>query len=209
MQRRRLDLSSSKENDRQNDQGAFAPEVDLRPHPVILLAGAAAIAAVSFASLAWPVALASTVLGILMIAGAEVDARTFLLPDTVTLGALVTGVLAALALAPLEPGMAAGAAAARAAGTAALLLLVRGCYARLRHREGLGLGDIKLAAGIGVWLPLDAIPICFGLAAGSALIMVLLAHVRGRPMHATTRLPFGAFLCPALWIVFYAGALSN
>jgi leader peptidase (prepilin peptidase)/N-methyltransferase len=144
-----------------------------------------------------------------MIAGAEVDARTFLLPDTVTLGALVTGVVAALALAPLEPGLAAAAAAARAGGTAAILLLVRAGYARLRHREGLGLGDVKLAAGIGAWLPLDAIPICFGLAASGALVMVLLAHAGGRPLQASTKLPFGAFLCPALWMVFYASALPS
>ena len=51
----------------------------------------------------------------------------------------------------------------------AVLLFVRWCYARLRGREGLGFGDIKLGAGIGAWLPLDAIPICFGLAASGAL----------------------------------------
>ena len=59
------------------------PEAELRPRPAILLAGAAAVAVISFASLPWLVALASSVLGTLMIAGAEVDARTFLLPDTV------------------------------------------------------------------------------------------------------------------------------
>jgi len=179
-------------------------EADLRPQPVVLLGGAAAVALISFASLAWPAALASTVLGALMLAGAEVDARTFLLPDTVTAGALVAGILAAAALDPFEPGASAAEAAARAVGTAAVLLLVRWGYARLREREGLGFGDIKLAAGIGAWLPLDAIPVCFALAASAALVSVLLAHTRGRPMHAATKLPFGAFLCPALWLVFYA-----
>jgi leader peptidase (prepilin peptidase)/N-methyltransferase len=95
------------------------------------------------------------------------------------------------------------------AGTAAVLLLVRWGYARLRDREGLGFGDVKLAAGIGAWLPLDAIPVCFALAASSALVAVLMAHVRGRRMDAATRLPFGAFLCPALWLVFYASALAS
>jgi leader peptidase (prepilin peptidase)/N-methyltransferase len=93
-------------------------------------------------------------------------------------------------------------AAARAGGTAAVLLLVRSLYARLRNREGLGFGDVKLAAGIGAWLPLDAIPACFALAAGAALVAVLLAHLRGRQIEAVTRIPFGAFLCPALWLVF-------
>jgi leader peptidase (prepilin peptidase) / N-methyltransferase len=184
-------------------------EEDLRPQPAILIGASAAIAAVSFASLAWPEALASTVLGTLMIAGAEVDARTFLLPDTVTAGAFVSGVVAAAALAPFGSGIAPAVALAlaRAGGTTAALLLVRWGYAKLRRREGLGLGDVKLAAGIGAWLPLDAIPTCFALAAGGALILVLIAHVGGRPMQATTKLPFGAFLCPALWLVFYAGLL--
>ncbi len=174
-----------------------------------MLAGFAAVAAVSFTFLAWPTAIASTLLGTLMIAGAEVDARTFLLPDTVTLGAAATGILAAAALDPVDPGGSAAEAALRAGGTAGALLLVRWGYARLRQREGLGLGDVKLAAAIGAWLPLDAIPICFALAASAALILVLFAHLRGRPMGAATKLPFGAFLCPALWLVFYAGVWAG
>jgi leader peptidase (prepilin peptidase)/N-methyltransferase len=195
--------------DQQNDQDAFEADADLWPHPVILIAGTAAVAAISFASLAWPVAVASTVLGILMIAGAEVDARTLLLPDTVTLGALASGLIAAAALDPGEPALAAATAALRAAGTAAVLFGVRWGYERLRGREGLGLGDIKLAAGIGAWLPLAAIPLCFGFAASAALLLVLLAQLCGRPVEPTTRLPFGAFLCPALWVVFYVGAIAG
>ena len=193
----------------QEPEQAFVPEADLRPPLAILLAGVAAVAAISFASLAWPAALASTVLGALMVAGAEVDARTFLLPDTVTVGTLVSGVLAAPVLDPFDPGSSAAAAAARAFGTAAVLLLVRWGYARLRDREGLGFGDVKLAAGIGAWLPLDAVPVCFALAASAALIAVLMAHIRGRTMNAATKLPFGAFLCPALWLVFYASILGG
>jgi leader peptidase (prepilin peptidase)/N-methyltransferase len=139
-----------------------------------------------------------------MVAGAEVDARTFLIPDTVTGGTLLVGILAAAALDPLAPGGSALAALARAGGTVATLLLVRCLYARLRGREGLGFGDIKLAAGIGAWLPLEAIPACFALASASALTAVLLAVLRGRRIEAATRIPFGAFLCPALWLVFVA-----
>ena len=188
---------------------ALLPEADLRPRPVVIMVGAAAVAIISFASLAAAAALASTVLGILMIAGADVDARTFLLPDTVTAGTLVGGVLAAAALDPFDPGASAGEAAARAVGTAAVLLLVRWGYARLRQREGVGLGDVKLAAGIGAWLPLDAIPVCFGFAASAALVAVFLAHLRGRPVDAATKLPFGAFLCPALWLIFYVSVLGG
>ncbi len=49
-------------------------EDDLNPNPAVLLGGVAAIALVSSLSLPWPVAIASTVLGALMVAGADIDA---------------------------------------------------------------------------------------------------------------------------------------
>jgi hypothetical protein len=36
-----------------------------------------------------------------------------------------------------------------------------------------------------------------------------MSHLRGKSMDATSKLLFGAFLCPALWIVFYAVELSS
>jgi leader peptidase (prepilin peptidase)/N-methyltransferase len=81
-----------------------------RPDLLVLLGGGLAGAVVSAVSLPMPVAIASTVLGALMIAGAEVDARTFLLPDTVTWGAVVSGVVAAAAPSPLDPWPSTGAA---------------------------------------------------------------------------------------------------
>jgi leader peptidase (prepilin peptidase) / N-methyltransferase len=182
-------------------------EADLRPRLAILLGGSVPVAILSFNSLPWPAALASTILGMLMIAGAEIDARTFLLPDLVTLGAAGFGILAAWMLDPLNPGVSAGIAVLRALGTAAGLMAVRWGYMRLRGREGLGFGDVKLAAAIGAWLPFDAIPMCFALATIGALTLVIFYQLSGRHMHATTRLPLGAFLCPALWLVFYAANL--
>ncbi len=68
-----------------------AETLDLRPNPAILVGAGGALALVSAVFLPWPFAIASSVLGALMIAGADVDARTFLLPDTVTFGAAVAG----------------------------------------------------------------------------------------------------------------------
>ncbi len=179
-------------------------EDDLYPNAAVLLGGIATIALVSSLSLPWPAAIASTVLGALMVAGADIDARTFLLPDLITFGAVVCGIVAAPLLDAAQPWAAAGEAVARAACVAAVLALFRSSYAWLRRNEGLGLGDVKLAAGIGAWLPVEAIPLCFGLAATSALLTVIFARFRGQSMMRTTRIPFGAFLCPALWIVFFA-----
>jgi leader peptidase (prepilin peptidase) / N-methyltransferase len=182
---------------------------DLRPNLTVLFGAGGAVALISMMSLPLPIAIASTVLGALMIAGAEVDARTYLLPDTVTWGGIAFGVLAAAALNPFEPWLSAGAAVARAAGTAFALVLLRWGYGWLRSREGLGFGDVKLAAAVGAWLPLASISFCFALATCAALITVMLGRLRGESVDATAKLPFGAFLCPALWLVFYACQLPG
>jgi leader peptidase (prepilin peptidase)/N-methyltransferase len=181
---------------------------DLRPNPAILIGGAGAIGVISALSLPWPFAVASTVLGTLMVAGAEVDARTFLLPNLMTWGAIVCGILAAPLLNTAEP-WAAAEAIARAGCVAGVLALFRAAYAWGRQIEGLGLGDVKLGAAIGAWLPLEAIPWCFGLATGGALLTVMFAQSSGELVMRTTKIPFGAFLCPALWIVFYAVSLAR
>ena len=181
----------------------------LAPNPVVLIAGSAAIAALSFAALPLVPAIASTLLGALMVAGADIDSRTFLLPDTVSFGAMASGLVAAFVLAPDQPWLDVAIALARGIGSAAVLAALAFGYWRWRAQEGLGLGDIKLAAAIGIWLPLHLIPACFALAAVAGLVAAGLAHLRGRAMTGATPIPFGAFLCPALWLVFYASALPN
>jgi leader peptidase (prepilin peptidase) / N-methyltransferase len=185
----------------------------LRPNFAILAAGTGAAALLSFASLPWPLALASSLLGLLMVAGADVDARTFLLPDAVTYGAILCGIAAAPLLEAADPWQSLGPwqslalASLRAAGTGLALYLLRLAYARLRKTEGLGLGDVKLAAASGAWLALDAIPICFGMAAAAALTFVL---IQGQKQsRAEPKLPFGAFLCPALWLSFFVASLPR
>jgi len=182
---------------------------NLRPNAAVLIGGTGAIIVVSVATLPLRAAVASAVLGVLMISGADVDARTLLLPDVVTWGALGSGLIAAAALDPDDPWRAIAFAIARAGGTAFALALLQRCYARLRVREGLGLGDVKLAAAVGAWLPVEAIPLCFGLASGAALVAVVLARLRGETVGAFTKVPFGAFLCPALWLVFYSCVLTG
>jgi len=193
------------------DTGEALAQADdvLRPNPAVLLGGAVTIGVISALSLPWTAAIASTVLGMLMVAGAEVDARTSLLPDSITWVALVCGIVAAPLLDAEASWITAGEAMARAGCVAIILALFRGGYAWIRRSEGLGLGDVKLAAAIGAWLPVEAIPLCFGLATSAALLMVMFAHLKGRPVTRTTRIPFGTFLCPALWIVFYVDHVTR
>jgi leader peptidase (prepilin peptidase) / N-methyltransferase len=114
-----------------------------------------------------------------------------------------------VAFEPFAPWQALFHALARAAATAAALAALRFGYEQLRGREGLGLGDVKLAGGIGAWLTIEQIPLCLSAAAAAALLYALAAHMRGEAIERTTSVPFGAFLCPALWLVFYIGVVSG
>lgn len=177
------------------------------PNAAVFFVGSGAVALLSLLFLPWPAAPASIILGTLMVAGADNDARTFVLPDTITLGATISGIIVAMVLdrtGSLQAGLD---AFVRAVGTATALALVRSGYARLRKREGIGLGDVKLAAAAGAWLPIEAVALCFSLAAGAALTAVTARRARGQPIDPTTRIPFGAFLCPALWLMFFVTAL--
>lgn len=183
---------------------ASVPRLDM----ALVVAGTAAIACLSWTSLDRPQALSSTGLGALMIAGADMDARFLLLPDAVTLGGLLAALAAAAFLAQGDPLVAVAEAALRAICVAGIFELLRRTYERRRGIEGLGFGDVKLAAAIGAWLPLEFIPICVGLACGAALAFAGVAHLRGAPFESRTKLPFGAFLCPALWLAYFSSALG-
>jgi leader peptidase (prepilin peptidase)/N-methyltransferase len=79
-------------------------------------------------------------------------------------------------------------------GAALLLLLIRWVYKAVRHREGMGLGDVKLIAMItaflGFWPAI--LSLFVGTLAAALYGAFLLA--RGKA-GAASRLPFGSFLC--------------
>jgi leader peptidase (prepilin peptidase) / N-methyltransferase len=180
----------------------------LAPNIAILLIGTMAAACLSFLFLPWPLAAASTLLAAFMIAGADVDARTFLLPDVITYGAIVSGILFAAILNPEDPWRSMFAASLCGLTTALFLILLTWIHETLRGTEGLGFGDVKLSGAVGAWLPSMAILYCFDLATIPALIMALAWWRRGRALN-DLRLPFGAFLCPVLWLVFFATSMTR
>src|SRR5437667_12724072 len=91
---------------------------DLFPDLVTMLIGTAGIAIISAVTLPWHTAVASTRLGALMVTGADVDARTYLLPDIVTLGTIALGLVAGAVLDALDRGLGAERAAGRPVATA-------------------------------------------------------------------------------------------
>jgi leader peptidase (prepilin peptidase)/N-methyltransferase len=74
----------------------------------------------------------------------------------------------------------------------------------------MGLGDVKLAGVAGIWLDWPSLPIAVEVAALGALGFVLSRHIQaGRALDPLTKLPFGAFLAPAIWICWLLARLWN
>jgi hypothetical protein len=88
-------------------------------------------------------------LACLMIAIAAVDARRFIIPDELSAAALALGLVHAAIRHPDGIGEALALAALRAGVVAAAFLGLWALYRRPRGREGIGLGDVKLAGVAG------------------------------------------------------------
>ncbi len=146
-------------------------------------------------------------LAMLMVAIAAVDARRFIIPDELTAAALALG-LAYAAIEGADPWAQALAwAVLRGAVPALAFLGVRAAYRRWRGLEGIGLGDVKLAGVAGVWLDYPTIPIAIEIAALAALGAYMVRHLYlRRNVRPTTRLPFGLFLAPAIWVAWILDA---
>jgi leader peptidase (prepilin peptidase) / N-methyltransferase len=142
-------------------------------------------------------------LAVLMVAIAAVDARRFIIPDELTAAAAALG-LAYAAVQDVEIwSQALAGALLRGLATAAVFWAVRAGYRRWRGREGIGLGDVKLAVAAGIWLDWPTIPIAVEIAAVTALGAYLVLHAGfGRTVRRTTRMPFGLFFAPAIWIAW-------
>ncbi len=136
--------------------------------------------------------------GFLLVALFWIDLDFQLLPDVLTFPGTLIGVAAAL----LGPG-ARHAMFGMLAG-AGLLWLVAEVYFRIRRIEGLGGGDVKLAAMFGAVLggPLSLLTIFLAALGGSVWAGILLA--RGRA-DGKTPLPFGTLLAPAALVAFLWG----
>ncbi len=146
--------------------------------------------------------LASAVLCAAMAAIALEDSLRFRVPDPWAYGALAAGVVWAVGE-RLRAGdglvsAAAGAAFAVLACGGAFLAL-RETFFRLRGSDGLGLGDVKLAAAGGAWLGWEGFAFAVLVAAAGALAFVIARVVRGKGWVSGQRVAFGAFLAPAIW----------
>ncbi|MCP3445715.1 prepilin peptidase [Bradyrhizobium sp. CCGUVB14] len=140
-------------------------------------------------------------LAALMLAIATNDARHYLIPNELTGAAFALALLRAAAAVPDAGAQALLWPVARAGAVALPLLLLMLAYRYWRGRDGLGLGDVKLAAVSGAWLDLATVAAVIELAALLAIGAYLAnAALQRKPLRGTAFLPFGLFLAPSIWI---------
>ncbi len=181
-------------------KAAIARGLVIRIDTALLVASAVAIIS-SVAAVPGAAGVLGAGLALTMLAIAATDARRFIIPDPLNAAGLALGFShAAWASEGETLAAAVGGAALRAALVALSFFVLRALYARYRGREGIGLGDVKLAAVAGAWLDWPVIPIAIEIAALSALAAYAVRrYICRRPLRATSALPFGLFFAPAIW----------
>ena len=174
-------------------------------YPIVELATGLAFAmCVAFLGLT-PIALKFAIFAAIQITLIATDLEEMILPDEFTLGGLGIAIIIA---AFVEPGFArlpeipatppmwvwvAGAAGA-AAISGGVIWLVAFLYEKIRHREGLGMGDVKMIAMIAAFIGLRGALLTWVLASlFGAIIGSILAWSQRRTA-ATFEVPFGTFL---------------
>lgn len=117
-----------------------------------------------------------------------IDLEHHLLPNVITLPGIALGFVFSLVT---EPGWQASLIGI-VVGAGVLFVIAEGYY-RLRHEEGLGMGDVKMLAMIGAFLgwKLTLVTLMLGSLAGSIVGLVVIASSHGDMKYA---LPFGTFL---------------
>jgi leader peptidase (prepilin peptidase)/N-methyltransferase len=144
------------------------------------------------------------------------DLEERILPDELTLGGTLAGLAFALAV-PMRGDIVGwllglDGVAASLVGSALGAILPAAClwgagwlYRKVRHREGLGFGDVKLVVMVGSFLGLygSVLTLLWGSIAGAVLGYAYIRLTGKDP--ATYELPFGAFLGAAALAVGMAG----
>jgi leader peptidase (prepilin peptidase)/N-methyltransferase len=128
-----------------------------------------------------------------------IDLQHRILPNVITLPGIVIGVLFSLVT---EPGIVSSLIGAAAGG--GVLLAIAETYYRVRHEQGLGMGDVKMLAMIGAFLGWKLMLLTLVLSSflGSLVGVAMLMSSRKNLKYA---LPFGTFLAAATMVSMFVG----
>lgn len=173
---------------------AWRRDLALPPPGFALSAGMVALAASVFANGAEAICLIAA-LSVLALS----DLKLRLLPNELTYGLVLIGTAFAL-IGPRDPLL-----AVIGAGVAAgILWSVRALWLRAKGQEALGLGDVKMLAGVGAFLGPFALPEVVFWAAISGIALALAAMAKG---DKNPEIPFGAAMALSAWLYLTCGPI--
>ena len=172
-------------------------------YPAIELA-ALGVALWSLSVLPGWLALVGCLLGWTLLTLALIDARTFMIPNVLSLPLIAAGLL----LAPLLPAVSLWDHVLGAAFGAALIAVTAAVYRRLRGREGIGMGDAKLLAAAGAWVGWQGLGSVLLLAAVVGLGVSLALRLRSGAPDLTQPIPFGPYLALGFWLTWLYGPIT-
>jgi len=145
-------------------------------------------------------ALSSMIFGASMLVLALIDYDFKILPNAITLPGIVVG----FGLSFLDPRITWVDSAIGIAAGGGLLYAVAWIYLKLRHQQGMGMGDVKMIAMIGAFVGWQGVllTIFLGSFFGSVVGLTLM-KIKGREWDYA--LPFGTFLALSAVIVDWGG----
>lgn len=148
-------------------------------------------------------------LAVIMAAIAAIDARYFIIPDQLNSAAIALGLISARF--GTDSGMTEVAWAITRGVTLAFVFFgLRLAYRTLRKKDGVGLGDVKLAGVAGVWLCWQTASVAIEIAALSALfVYVMYCYLSNQALRTSAHQPFGLFFAPAIWLGWLLDTLMS
>lgn len=162
------------------------------------------VTAVLFVLVAWltpvgPLLVSRLILVAILVALFGIDLEHQILPNTITLPGLASGLMFSTIAPPGWKDALLGALLG-----AGVLYGIAAAYYAVRREEGLGMGDVKMLAMIGAFLGWKAVLVTLVLSSfsGAAIGMALIAAQRGGMKLA---LPFGTFLAVGAVAAMLAG----
>ena len=146
----------------------------------------------------------SCFLGWGLLALAVIDWRDLILPDVLTLPLMVGGMVAIAILNPDQIMM-------HLAAMVAAILILGGLayfYKRIRRKEGMGWGDVKLFAAAGAWVGPEGLGTVLLISTFFALLVTfLLALLRNRRPGRFQKIAFGCYMSLGIWLTWLYGPL--
>ena len=148
------------------------------------------------------------VIGGILIVASFIDFEAYILPDILTLpGAAIALAGAYFILRPALGVPTLSQSVIGALAGAGVFLLLQRVFRKLKGREGLGTGDIKLMLLIGALAGWMALPVIIIVSAVTALFASLFYMMRSKSEALQTMVPFGPFLSLGLMLYILFGHL--